>query len=322
MVSALVTNPDKLAKALDGETVNIDLSSVSLLTPDRLRGGSHSERLMLENQTAALRALADQKQPVQLNIRDDMGAWRIVLANIHVRNFNFGVNGGAVGNVLGIPSNAPGWKQLMGWGYAMERNDPELTRLLGESSSGEVGGDVSAKLRALRQEQTDLRAEMQRVDPSVRPAIAEEIEALEKQHDNLQLAAEDVKGIWRDGSFVSGGTDPYKMVSRLTLIGHLMDETPLFNCKSGKDRTGQLDAEVKFLAALGDKSMLPRPEENEHRAMRGEFTLNSGNLEMQKLNTGLPGFKLDWKQVPGLANMLADESLESAYRGGSDYVKS
>ena len=53
------------------------------------------------------------------------------------------------------------------------------------------------------------------------------------------------------------------MVSRLALVGHLMGETPLFNCKSGKDRTGQLDAEVKSLAAADESGgRVPPPDES------------------------------------------------------------
>ena len=87
-----------------------------------------------------------------------------------------------------------------------------------------------------------------------------------------------------------------------------MGETPLFNCKSGKDRTGQLDAEVKFLATAADESggRVPALDESMEvwRPVRNDFVFNTGNLEMQRLNTGLPGYKL--KGVPGLANVIRD----------------
>ena len=44
---------------------------------------------------------------------------------------------------------------------------------------------------------------------------------------------------------------------------------------------------------------------------------SSGNLEMQRMNTGLPGYKL--KGVAGLKNMIAD-GMKPVYRGGSSYV--
>ncbi len=156
-----------------------------------------------------------------------------------------------------------------------------------------------------------------------RGRISESIARLDKDMGKLTYAASQLKEIWREGSFMAGDREPYKMVSRLALVAHLMGETPLFNCKSGKDRTGQLDAEVKCLAAFAEKNgYIPAPESQPPglRRMRSQFTLGSGNLEMQRINTGLPGYKLKRSEVPGLANMVADEALEPIYRGGSDHI--
>ena len=74
-VAALVADPEKLQDALDGETVDVALSSISVLTPDSLRhlaGSARSERTMLNHQTEALRQLA-QRNPVELRVRDDAG---------------------------------------------------------------------------------------------------------------------------------------------------------------------------------------------------------------------------------------------------------
>ena len=326
-VAALVSDPAKFQSALEGNTVNLNLSSISLLTPDRLRAKlrpSGNEREMLQRQTIALKALA-QEQPLELTVRDNAGQLRTIKANINVRTFNFGVNGAAVGKMYHIPSTAPGWKQLMGWGYAMEKNDPDLTQLLGGTGAG-LGGDVGDKLVEINREREQLRNDLRegRVTAENQTEVGRRVSALDKQYQNLHTAASDAKRIWQERSFIRGGEDPYKMVSRLALVGNLMDETPLFNCKSGKDRTGQLDAEVKYLAALAEHEKLPRPGSvgPDLRAMRSEFTLNAGNLEMQKLNSGLPGYKLPLREVPGLAQMIADQALESVYRGGSDYIKS
>ena len=139
--------------------------------------------------------------------------------------------------------------------------------------------------------------------------------------ESLDSAARQAKAIWASDDYRRGGGDPFKMVSRLALVGHLMGETPLFNCKSGKERTGQLDAEVKFLAAAADESggTVPPPGESMEawRPVRSDFVFNTGNLEMQRLNTGLPGYKL--KGVPGLANVIRD-GMKPLYRGGSAYV--
>ena len=147
------------------------------------------------------------------------------------------------------------------------------------------------------------------------------MDTLERNARTLGRAARDVKTIWENKDYRRGGGDPYKMVSRLALVSHLMGETPLFNCKSGKDRTGQLDAEVKFLATVADErdGRIPPVDRNMEvwRSARNDFTLNTGNLEMQRLNTGLPGYKL--AGVSGLKNMIAD-GMKPVYRGGSSYV--
>lgn len=44
------------------------------------------------------------------------------------------------------------------------------------------------------------------------------------------------------------GTDAYKFISRLLMLADFIEAVPHFNCKSGKDRTGEADASVKALA--------------------------------------------------------------------------
>ena len=296
---------------------------------------------MLGHQTAAFAELG-RSGAVELAVRDHEGTPRTVAANVNVRQFNFGVNAGAVqgvrlGSVTVVPSRAPVVRNLMGWGFAMANNDPALRQLLGPRSSGRLEGDAAARVHSMLAEARDLRAgrlsdlaadlapagsagpsaEAQR-EPA---ALTEHVDTLERNAHTLSRAAHDVKTIWENRDYRRGGGDPYKMVSRLALVSHLMGETPLFNCKSGKDRTGQLDAEVKFLATVADErdGHLPPVDRNmEHwRSARNDFTMNTGNLEMQRLNTGLPGYKL--AGVSGLKNMIAD-GMKPVYRGGSSYV--
>ena len=344
--AALVSNPEKFEKALAGETVDIGLSSTSLLTPDVLRHvtgmNTRDERKMLSHQKAAFAELA-RGGAVELDVRDHEGRPRTVTANVSVRQFNFGVNAGAVqglrlGSATLVPSRAPGVRNLVGWGFAMTDNDPNLRKLLGPPGSGWLEGDVAARAHTMLERArelndgrlNDLDGELARAEPGSpnavaaereRAAVTEQIATLEKNARTLIQAARDVKTIWESKDYRRGGGDPFKMVSRLVLVSHLMGETPLFNCKSGKDRTGQLDAEVKFLATVADErdGRLPHVdrEMERWRSTRGDFTLSSGNLEMQRLNTGLPGYRL--KGVAGLKNMIA-EGMKPVYRGGSSYV--
>ena len=334
-VATLASDPDKLQAALDGEVVDLNLSSISLLTPDRVRTGPKSnEREMLRRQTEALQSLSGQQKNLQ--VRDASGDLHTVTVNCKVRTFNFGVNAGAVGRFYRvIPSHTLGWDKLMGWGYAMERNNPELKALLGDPKSNLLGGEVQDKLDALQGEHAVLqsaltsmkRAPQDGITAAI-PELERECAAIEQRLTTLHSAAQDAKGIWREGSYNKGGQDPYKMVSRLGVVINAMGETLAFNCKSGKDRTGQLDAELKYLSALNAGRGLkgfPKPgapATPKLRQMRSDFTLGTGNLEMQRLNTGLVGFKLDTKGVPGLANYIAGPEMEEMYLGGSNYVKS
>ena len=341
-VAALVADPDKLRQALDGKTVDVALSSISVLTPDSLRNlagkAKADERTMLNHQTAALGQLAN-RGPVELRVRDDDGELHTVTVNVQLRQFNFGVNAGAVGRArvgpVSIPSQTPGWRNLMGWGFAMERNNPQLQQLFGQANASELGGDVGDRLFLMRREAEQLTAEVEDVEDYIAMREGEDTSDLDeeaatlraqlasvnKRIETLDSAARQAKAIWASNDYRAGGGDPFKMVSRLALVGHLMGETPLFNCKSGKDRTGQLDAEVKFLAAAADESggSVPAPDQSMEawRPVRNDFVFNTGNLEMQRLNTGLPGYKL--KDVPGLANVIRD-GMKPLYRGGSAYV--
>ena len=223
----------------------------------------------------------------------------------------------------------------MGWGFAMERNNPQMQRLFGEANAAGLGGDVADRLFFMRREAAEVAENVADIETEIAIRRGEdnsdlqedaamqraELATLNKRIESLDSAARQAKAIWASNDYRRGGGDPFKMVSRLALVGHLMGETPLFNCKSGKDRTGQLDAEVKFLAAAADESggRVPPPDESMEawRPVRNDFVFNTGNLEMQRLNTGLPGYKL--KNVPGLANVIRD-GMKPLYRGGSAYV--
>ena len=96
--AAIVSDPVKLEAALKGETIDVTMNSVALVTPDWPRhkmGGPHNERRMLANQVQGLQSLArghSPDNPVKLTIRDDNGQLKEVKVNFKVRTFNFGVN--------------------------------------------------------------------------------------------------------------------------------------------------------------------------------------------------------------------------------------
>ena len=119
------------------------------------------------------------------------------------------------------------------------------------------------------------------------------------------------------------GADPYRLPACQSMLGHIMGMMPLFNCKSGKDRTGQMDVACKTLALQMHENggLLPpfnAPRSSMDQQIFQQVALNGGNLEMQRLNTGLAGFKT--KGVAGLDALFTDEARE-IHRGLSSYVK-
>ena len=120
----------------------------------------------------------------------------------------------------------------------------------------------------------------------------------------------------------SDSHDAYKVAARLAVMTHLMGWTPCWNCKSGKDRTGQLDVECKFLATLIARGEdIPEPGAKLTTGQRNLFravAFEGGNFEMQKLNTGIGGFKTSG--VASIIERLGGKIFRNFHKGGSEFV--
>ena len=117
--------------------------------------------------------------------------------------------------------------------------------------------------------------------------------------------------------------DAYKFAARVAVLSHLVGNVPCWNCKSGKDRTGQMDVECKFLSTLIARGeTIPEPGARLTEAQKGLFcsiALEGGNFEIQKMNTGLAGFKTGG--VDSIVERLGGKEYRDFHRGGSDFVK-
>ena len=120
----------------------------------------------------------------------------------------------------------------------------------------------------------------------------------------------------------SDNHDAYKVAARVAVITHMIGWTPCWNCKSGKDRTGQMDVECKFLAALIARGAdIPAPGAPLTKEQQGLFraiALEGGNFEMQKLNTGFAGYKTEF--IPSIPERLGGQDYRTLHAGGSSYV--
>lgn len=350
VVAALVRNPDKLRAALaqPNKAVNINLSSLSLVTPDSYRGGEGDEKTMLREQMEAWERLSANPQPRKVWVQDGNGDDVQVTVRIDVLAFNFGVNQGAVTGI----GNLPG---VSGWWTSDGYNGKAMDRLLGKKDerkrapAGRVGewmheqDEILKGARKRIESGQEALKRLQKVfddtDPldgqyaarklavdDLKKQLKQQIEDFEKRRKNriiVEKLARQIAAMWDSSAYKSEGTEPYKMPARLAVLTFKMGDDPAFNCKSGKDRTGQLDAEAKLLATQidqdGDVAEPDHQLSEVEKRNRWTMALNSGNHEMQQYNTGHMGYKLEG--VDALDESYPDEEGLKEFRGSSNYTK-
>ncbi len=325
----LLDDPALLERALQGELVELPITSLSLMTPDHLRelGGKSSEQTMLTHHKEGLESLRNNGLPIKLKLRSPVdGKLTSVRVQVRPRVLSFGVNAGALRGVGVVKGNRlPFWKGLMGWGLSARLNDPVLNHMVGKRSDKQISGQAADKIKQLQIDQNHISQMLKNsaLTSEAHGQLQHDLVSLQRQEAKITQLADQVKTIWAKGSYVREGREPYKMPARVVMLADALGEKTLFHCKSGKDRTGQLDAEVKYLSAVFDQTgILPAPDQPPRpatRRLRTLFALKTGNHEMQRYNTGLAGFKL--KGVPALDAQFERSALPT-YRGGSAYIKS
>ena len=107
----------------------------------------------------------------------------------------------------------------------------------------------------------------------------------------------------------------------MALLTSKLGLTPAYNCKSGKDRTGQMDSEIKFLATrIASEGRAPQPgaELGVHeRDLYRNVVLNAGNHEIQHLNTGHAGYKV---KLSSITRRLGSLISQLQHLGQSNYT--
>ncbi len=262
----------------DGQVVvDLEMTSVSLLTPDPIRhktkrNSSEDERTMLREQTEAWDSV--EQTGVTFEYRG-----RQISIRPRVLKFNFGVNSGAV-NFSAINNLTGGWR---------------------------VSGPMNnAAFQSLEQDASAFIA----ANPGSPKAQA------------AQTLLDQCRGIQRTRGERSDSHDAYKFAARVAVLSNLIGKVPCWNCKSGKDRTGQMDVECKFLSTLiarGERVPAPGAQlTKEQKALFRSIALEGGNFEIQKMNTGLAGFKTGG--VSSIPERLGGKEYREVHSGGSKYV--
>ena len=305
LIAAFTSNPQLVSKALadPSKPCSFVFNSVSLLTPDFARDlfGSkrENEKLMLKAQTDAYQSLNGQeiKIDVPVTTTDSNGQSVTTTTQVTIKpvisTFNYGVNWGGVGGLSSI---------FGGWGVSKDMNANGLRNLV----------------QFARTTLADLQTE---IDQSTDPA---EKTRLQNKSNAITTLLRQINSIDQRKTYSSDGHEAYKMASRIAVLTNLLGGVPAWNCKSGKDRTGMMDVECKFiatLAALGKK--IPEPGAqltSEQKLLYRNLLLQSGNHEMQKYNTGLAGYKLE--NVSSITERIGDIASHTAFLGGSKLVHS
>ncbi|WP_263079760.1 hypothetical protein [Endozoicomonas sp. Mp262] len=306
LVAALTLKPELLKQGIlnPEKSIHVDMSSVSLVTPDFIRRGASSEARMLQEQVEAFRELSSQ-QPLKLTVVDSNGKPITIRATFRLALFNFGVNEGAQGKFSGV---------VGGWDKSDTLNREGLDALIGGAGTGKVSGIVGDFLARQKQRITTLSVELSNpyLSGKQKKTIRDELEDINQKRKVVHQLVIQIRSLFNSKAHHHEDRDAYKMPVRIALLMSLAEGVPLSNCKSGKDRTGMLDAEIKLLATMIEQyGEVPEPGMTlapvDAQLFR-EILLHGQNLEIQKLNTGAEGYKTE-----GVKSI--DERMGKAYLG-------
>lgn len=291
VTAALFLDPEKLQRALNGQVVDLKISSTSLVTATNFRDVS-TEGKQFDDQRRAFETLSNAS-PCLLKVRDGRGLLREVKVNLKTAAFNFGVNEAAL-------------NFKAGWSKSDKQNLQALRLLLG----------------------VDLR-------PGLAPGgwVGEYLSqpASQKNAAVVRQLSDQIREIWQQKSHRRDGGEPYKLAQRIALLSNAIGVVPCYNCKSGKDRTGMLDSELKReMVQLFGGAGLSVPGEAltaQQQAVFRDVLAHSGNLDIQLKNTGAPGNKVLKSLSPygnnlSLRQRIGDTAAFDLIRGLSSSVKS
>lgn len=281
--------------------------SISLLTPDHLRhfiasissgNSSWDEKAMLEIQVQAYKDLQDEIDNGGLVING-----RQVKAKI--LPFNWGVSELS----LLKPGNDPVIGTMIN-GHDVSNtvcNQASLTALVGLPDEAPNSATDNETERFL----ASAKGRLASLESSPRSADMEaEIARLKEALQVIPQLRDQIRQIWSEGSYRFAGNEPYKMPARIALLMHYMGGGTLFNCKSGKDRTGQLSVEVKALAVriMANGGQVPKPDQPltpSEQVQYGALTfVDKTRTELQRYATGYAGSKLGYARKL-LSNLFA-----------------
>ncbi len=259
-----LSEKEQLSILAGDQPLNFNLLSSSMLSPDQLRHktGIHDDEYSMQRLQRETLARLCQQQPLTLTVTDSGGQAHQVKANIRLASLSIPVNKLGLNPVLSTAGRI--WKESDG------ENDKGLTALMGSPIlDSEIGGMVGAWLQG---------------EGKTSP-----------NQDNVLQLVQQIRTMYAKGDHHREGFDAYKLIERVQLLGYMIGAVGHFNCKSGKDRTGEADARIRQLASEVDRlGYIPdynAPGTREHREAVQTFLFGAGNAEVQQQNINVPAFK-------------------------------
>lgn len=330
LMAALASKPELFHQALvagndpDAEAPTLTTLSTSLITQGRT---SPEERRMQAEQNEAFEYFTHpDRQPMTLDVLGSDGEPRKVRLNFVQHRMNLPVNVGGQGRMSFFTGGQDSQKAM---------NNPSIDALVGRpNSSGIDDGLAGEAIRDLQKQEDETREEWNTMRDQSRASELDperkawfEMEASKLNNKMNQLSrkrrmitdlAHQIQDIYRNNRHHQHHHDAYKLAARVSLLSHKIGIVPLTNCKSGKDRTGMLDAEIKFLAARIDPQIgaVPEPgriEDATDRELFHKMLMETGNLEIQEYNVGARGYKT--KNVGSIPERVGDDAMHEEMLG-------
>ncbi len=337
-LSEALGNPVMLERIREGNPISFN--SISLITPDLLR---HFLAKLIPSKFRRKDELTMRREEAQAwkDLQDEINANRLVIDGkvvfAEIVSFSVGVN------QLSLNEGSALQRSLTsGWNQVEDDNLKAMNALMGDPAKinqGEFGGQVGRTLSQLKTEinQVNSKAPKDRTPEESAAVLAKTDEIVVLEQLTIQLAE-----MWNSGDLRHAGDQPYKFAARLALLSSRLNSGTAFNCKSGKDRTAQLDLEAKLLAFRIDSRALTTDSTSEvHRSTNQLPSYQeSSDLEnyqrqhlifgdqsrtlMQRYNTGVEGSKLKWSRLIDTftVNKREKKEIQSEFLGLSYRTKS
>jgi len=273
------------------EVIEINIVSVNLLT------AAGKEKEMIEQQQRAFARANGQE--MRIRIADGRGHEKELKVKPSIFTFCTPVNHlslSKMGRLIGI------------WRTADSINKKSVKHLIGSIEKNKpIGGLAGDQLRKLN-------AELANTD-GASPAQISKRKVLTEKISLIKELVNQVREIMLKDLHHEVGNEPYKLPTRLLALSNEIGATPAFNCKSGKDRTGQLHVEIRDLYAhLNATGGLLREINAKRQGIAQEnfqkLFFAGGDREIQALNTGVAGSKSQlpyYNKLMGVTPQTIDE---------------